>query len=159
MNTARSEAITELMAHIGGIKRSLQNHSYSCGDGSSLTSGQLSLLFAIKHSHGPISAQDLANRLALTPGAVSQVIDGLIDSGYLNRVPRADSRRTLDLSLTQIGATKVTAIERKRHTIIEQATEELTDAELQTFTSIMQKILLSLQNERNTEASESKKEV
>jgi DNA-binding MarR family transcriptional regulator len=158
MNMARSEAITELMTHIGGIKRSLQNHSYSCGDGSSLTSGQLSLLFAIKH-HGPISAQDLANRLALTPGAVSQVVDGLLASGYLNRVPRADSRHTLDLSLTPIGATKVTAIEHKRHAIIEQTTEELTDTELQTFASIMQKILLSLQNERNTEANESKKEI
>ena len=146
----RTESIIELMTHIGGIKRSLQGQSYACMDGSTLTNGQLSLLFAIKH-HGPVSAQDLANRLILTPGAVSQVVDGLLASGYINRTPRADSRRTFNLSLTPTGKKQVTAIERKRHAIIEQTTTELTDTELDAFVSIMQKILTALRNEVKAE--------
>jgi DNA-binding MarR family transcriptional regulator len=142
----RAETISELMSLVASIKRSLQGRSYPCPDGSSLTSGQLGLLFALKH-HGPTSAQELASRLSLTPGAISQLVETLAERGYVTRTPRTDDRRTIDLSLSKNGASQVTALERKRLAIIEQSTAELSDAELMLLVTAHQKILQALQNE------------
>ncbi len=142
----RTEALTELMSTVSSIKRSFHGQTYQCSDGSLLTSGQLGLLFAIKH-HGPISAQDLAARLSLTPGAVSQLVESLVESGYLTRTPRFDDRRIFDLTLSENGSEKVASIEKERHAIINQATSDLSEAELTQLVNAMQKILCAMQNE------------
>lgn len=142
----RTETISELMSLISSIKRSLQGRSYPCPDGTSLTSGQLGLLLALKH-HAPISAQELASRLSLTPGAISQLVEILTERGYIIRAPHTDDRRIINLSLSQNGASQVTALERKRLAIIEQSTAELSDAELMLLVSAHQKILQALHSE------------
>lgn len=142
----RTHAITELVSAISSIKRSMQGHTYTCIDGTSLTSGQLGLLFAVKH-HGPISAQDLAAKLSLTPGAISQLVESLHDGGYLERTARENDRRVFDLTLTKSGAKRVSDIEQKRHAIIDQATAELSDRDLKQLVDSIQKIQFAIQNE------------
>ncbi len=149
----RTEAITEIITYISSIKHSLHGRTYRCQDGSSLTSSQLSTLFAIKY-HGPVSAQDLASRLAVTAGAVSQTVDSLLETGFITRTPRANSRRTFNLDLSDIGAKKLIEIERERYAMIEQTTADLTDAELRMFVALLQKILLAVQTDKNTHATE-----
>jgi len=142
----RTASITELMSLISSIKRSLQGLTYTCQSGNNLTSGQLGLLFALKH-HGPLTGQELAQRLSLTPGAISQLVETLFEIGFITRTPREDDRRILDLSLSPSGAVQVAAIEKERHAIIEKTTANLTDTELHLLVSAHQKILHALQNE------------
>ncbi len=149
----RTEAITEIITYISSIKRALQGRTYRCHDGTHLTSGQLGVLFGIKH-HGPISAQDLATRLAVTAGAVSQTVESLLESNFIERTPRADSRRTFDLNLSDSGAQKLMEIELERYAMIEQTTTDLTDDELVLFVTLLQKILLAVQTDKNIHTAE-----
>lgn len=140
----RTQAITEIITNIGGIKRSLHGQTYRCHDGTTLTSSQLGLLFIIKRE-GPLSAHALADRLALTAGAISQTVDSLLEGGFITRTPQVDNRRTFDLDLSESGAKRLASIERERYHLIEQATAELTDDELDVFVTSVQKILKALQ--------------
>ncbi|MCA9327243.1 MarR family transcriptional regulator [Candidatus Saccharibacteria bacterium] len=149
MNTTeRTEATSELVSLISGIKRSLQGRTYRCKDGAELTSGQLGMLFTLKQ-HGPTSAQDVAARLAMTPGAVSQLVDGLFDAGYIVRSPRNDDRRVVDLSLSARGQEQISGIEHKRHAFIKQMTDGLSDDELTQLVSALRKMLDVLQQHNN----------
>ena len=149
----RTEAINEIITYISSIKRALQGRAYRCCDGSSLTGGQVSVLFGIKH-FGPINAQDLANKLAFTAGAVSQTIESLLESGLIKRTPRADSRRTFDLALSDIGMQKMAEIEQERNDMIEHTTTDFTDTELMQLAALLQKILLAVQTDKTTQAAE-----
>jgi|GEM_PF-6706849 len=140
----RTQAITGIITSIGGIKRSLHSQTYHCQDGSSLTTSQLILLFVIKQQ-GPLSAGELADKLSLTPGAVSQIVDSLLESKFITRTPQANSRRTFDLNLSKNGAKKLATIEQERYTMIERATVDLTDDELEIFVTSLQKILKAVQ--------------
>ncbi len=149
----RTAAITEIISYISSIKRVLYGRTYRCKDGSQLTNSQLGVLFGIKH-HEPISAHDLSTHLAITAGAVSQTIDSLLESGLIERTPREDSRRTFNLSLSAAGAQKLSEIEQERYAMIEQTTTGLTDEELSLFVSLLQKILLAVQTDKNIHAAE-----
>ena len=139
----RNEAISELMSLIASVKRAMQGHAYPCQDGTSLTGAQLGILFALKH-HGPIPAHQLSERLSLTPGGVSQLVEGLVERGFIHREPRDDDRRTHDLSLSPIGLKQTNSIERKRHAVLRQVTAELSDKELESLVSMHQKLLAAI---------------
>ncbi len=125
----------------------LPGKSYTCKDGSVLSGGQFWLLMALKQ-HGTISAQDLADKLCLTPGAVSQYVDSLLEGGYITRTPHGDSRRKFDLNLSEAGAKKLLTIQKDKYEFIKRATTSFSDEELETFKNLLQKIISSAQSEQ-----------
>jgi len=66
------------------------------------------ILAGIDTSGGP--RQDLPSELGVTKQAVSQVIDLLVNRGYLEREPDPDDRRRVRLSLTKRGEDVVAAV-------------------------------------------------
>jgi DNA-binding MarR family transcriptional regulator/uncharacterized glyoxalase superfamily protein PhnB len=68
------------------------------------------ILAGIGTSGGP--RQDLPSELGVTKQAVSQVIDVLVDRGYLERGPDPDDRRRVRLELTDRGEEVVAAVQR-----------------------------------------------
>jgi len=66
------------------------------------------ILAGIDAAGGP--RQNLPSELGITKQAVSQVIDLLVNRGYLEREPDADDRRRVRLSLTDRGDDAVAAI-------------------------------------------------
>ena len=54
-------------------------------------------------SEGGIKVKDIASELGITPGAVSQIVSSLEDSGYLHRVECPDDRRAVMVRLSDSG--------------------------------------------------------
>lgn len=65
-----------------------------------LTRSQLEVLFLIAHSDQPATPGALARALRVTPGAVTQVLAGVLDAGLVEqrRDPGDARRRVLELS-------------------------------------------------------------
>ncbi len=120
----RTELITELVSVFGGIKRSMHGKTYLCENGEQLSIGQLMVLFAIMH-HGPISGQELASRLSMTPGGISQLVDSLVAGGFIDRTPKLADRRVHELTLSKQGKQQVGAIERERFAMISYRNERV----------------------------------
>lgn len=70
------------------------------------------------------SAADMIGGLGVTKQAASQLIDTLVERGYLTRVPNADDRRRVTIELTDRGRTAAAAV---------RAGVESVDAELATM--------------------------
>ncbi len=60
-------------------------------------------LLMFLHELGPLRSSELAHRLAVTPRAVTALVDGLVDSAYVERRPDPSDRRATFVELTESG--------------------------------------------------------
>ncbi len=60
-------------------------------------------LLMFLHESGRLRSSELAQRLAVTPRAVTALVDGLVDSGYVERRPDPSDRRATFVELTDSG--------------------------------------------------------
>ena len=81
---------------------------------SDLSFSQVNTLFRLYH-HGPSPVNDLADHLGITTAAVSQLLNQLLDSGYVQRSTSTSDRRVKLIALTTQGTAAVEKSMRARH--------------------------------------------
>ena len=95
---------------------------------SALSLSQMNSLFRLYH-HGAGSVNELADHLGISMAGVSQLLDQLIEAGYLARTTDPSDRRVKLISLTEKGTQAVEQSMRARHSWIKDLAESLTPAE------------------------------
>jgi DNA-binding MarR family transcriptional regulator len=99
-------------------------------------------LLNIGHSQEPLRMSDIADRLVLSPGGATKVIDRLEDMGCVERHPDPSDRRATVLELTDRGRS---AIEQNRAIIDaglqEVWSEHVTDAEAEVLVAVMDRVM------------------
>ena len=91
--------------------------------------------------HGPLSLVDLGVLLVCETGSPSRLVDGLVAAALLERMPAADDRRRVILSLTTTGRAKeisIREVEATLHGFIEQS---LTTAEIASVNATLHKFV------------------
>jgi MarR family 2-MHQ and catechol resistance regulon transcriptional repressor len=68
-----------------------------------LTTGQLAILDALYHL-GPLSQRDLAEKILVTSGNITMVVDNLEKRSLVERIRRSEDRRFVTVHLTDKGA-------------------------------------------------------
>jgi DNA-binding MarR family transcriptional regulator len=66
-----------------------------------LSPPQVDLLFSIGRSKEGLSVKELAERLSVTPGAITQFVDPLVEKGLVAREGDLNDRRVVRLKLTE----------------------------------------------------------
>ena len=100
-------ATPTLMRSARGVyAQSIRAHLHAIGI-DDLPRNGVFILTGIDTSGGP--RPDLASELGVTKQAVSQLVDILVNQGYLERAPDPDDRRRVDLKLTERGGQVVEA--------------------------------------------------
>lgn len=105
---------------------------------------QMHLLQLVEHSQ-PVSLKKLADDMRLTPGAITQLVDGLVATEYLQRTSSKEDRRVIVVTLTDIGKEKIGFLKRKKQALLAQVAAELNDDELEVFLRVQQKMLRFLE--------------
>ena len=95
---------------------------------SDLSFSQVNTLFRLYH-HGPSPISDLADHLGITLAGVSQLLNPLIDAGYIIRSTNPADRRVKLISLTEAGTAAVKASMQSRHAWVEGLAPMLTKNE------------------------------
>ena len=105
-------------------------------------------LLMFLHHEGPLRSSDLAQRLAITPRAVTALVDGLVVTGYAERRPDPTDRRAMFVELTDSGTAICVDMQNSFDNFASQLfagidTNEL-DATVQTITIIRRNLELLL---------------
>ena len=95
-------------------------------------------------AHGPCSVKDVAKALHITSSAVTQLIDGLVEKGYLLRQEHQADRRVSSLSLSPKAKKLFAQFKSQSHHRIMQLFNVLTDTELKQYAALNKKIVDSL---------------
>jgi DNA-binding MarR family transcriptional regulator len=122
---------------IGGVLESIVAWSLVLGQGRSLpfgdvrlTRSQIDTLFLIAHALEPVTPRSIATALALTPGAITQLVDGLRCEGLVTTQANPQDARSRVLTLTESAAARVASFEQEvAENMLAQFTS-LTDTEL-----------------------------
>jgi DNA-binding MarR family transcriptional regulator len=89
---------------------------------------------------GKMTVKQLAEKLWVTSGAVTQHIDGLEKGGLIKRQVSSTDRREVDIELTPQGTEAFDEVCNAQLRIFRKLFGELTDSELQTLMSLIEKV-------------------
>ncbi len=143
-NPRRAELVQALFESMSAMKRGMTAQWQSAGHDCPISHGQLELLFTIFHGQ-PVSFKQLARQLYLTPGAVSQMVEGLEQHQLITRQTDAKDRRVQCLEVSPDGMQLIERIKQQRHGMMERVMADLSDQELELWLRIQKKILEQLE--------------
>ncbi|MDO8567368.1 MAG: MarR family transcriptional regulator [Dehalococcoidales bacterium] len=138
----RSKRIQELLDSLHVIKRTLLTQLASYSKGTDLSVAQL-LVLRIVGEHEGTSLKEIANLMGLTSSAITQVVNVLVEKGYLIREENPIDRRALKLSLSHRGAGQLQALQRR---VVETLLDVFDDKELIAYCELSKKILAKVSN-------------
>jgi len=108
----RKQKVAELLESFGSLRRVMAFHPVSTAKMPRITPSQWGALMLIEH-HGKSTVKDVAKALGITSSAATQLIDGLVASGYVTRKTRAEDRRVVTLALSHTTKKHVAAMKRE----------------------------------------------
>lgn len=136
----RAQIIAELFENMHKLKRSWAKHHAIC---KLVTRAQMSLMMILFHE-GKQSIKELAKRLEMTSSAATQMVDGLVKNGLLQREEDAQDRRKIAVSLTKNGQQQLKKAKKLTYDNFAKALESLNDQELSQLNILHQKIISHL---------------
>jgi DNA-binding MarR family transcriptional regulator len=142
----RPQLIREIFSTLEQTKRAMFAQFYQHTDKEELTPSHIHLLFLVERSQ-PIQLKELACRMYITPGAVTQTIENLCREDYLTRSQDERDRRTIYVSLTDKGKEKVSALKKYQQDHFTQIVSTINDDELAIYLQVQQKMLAGLEHE------------
>ncbi|HEX7368557.1 MAG TPA: MarR family transcriptional regulator [Candidatus Saccharimonadales bacterium] len=143
MAQSREQIISELYERMGALKRSMHMYMQAALEQCPVSHSQIELLSTIKHLQ-PVSFKQVAQQLCLTPGAVSQLADPLIDQEFISRETDPNDRRMQCLRLSKKGEKVLQTIEKRRQAGMNHVIESLTTEELTVWARVQEKLITHL---------------
>ena len=126
----------------------MQAHFQQAFDKVDLPLAQIQLLMFIAQ-YGPVNSKDLAAKMHLTPGAITQTVECLDRMGLVDRKPDEHDRRVNYLTLSRHGKRKVDKLHKAHERLFAEALTTLSDAELQTYLGLQRKMLAHWEAQSN----------
>lgn len=139
----RQALIQEMLTSLIRFKKTMTSVRISC-PGAILSGSQLSLLMIIRR-HQPVTVNQAARELSMTPGAVSQLLESLETTGFVDKIVRSDDRRSVLLSVSEQGQYALRHFESKRYELVTKALREFSDEEIAIITKAHIAILHQLE--------------
>jgi len=137
---SRKQKVEALMESIHSLKRRMIFQSAGSHKAPRITPSQWGALLVIEQ-HGGSTLKGMAESLGITSSAATQLVDGLVASGYVTRGTNTEDRRAITLTLSK--KTKVHITKMKKQVLQKFLTffDVLSDTELDTFLSLNEKIV------------------
>jgi len=125
--TAQVGAVLESLAAWSRVLGSVRSELF---DGAQLSRSQVDALFLVAHGRTVMAPGDLSRSLGITPGAVTQLVDGLRADGLVTQsLDPADARRRV-VTLTPNTARRLRAFEQRMVRDLAPRFADLSDSDL-----------------------------
>jgi DNA-binding MarR family transcriptional regulator len=97
---------------------------------------------ALRHlvKHGPLTMNELAARMEISPSSATQLVDRLVHHGLVVRNPDPDDRRVLRVAASGAALDAVRGFEKDTSERLETLVAPLTDDELEVLASLAERI-------------------
>lgn len=105
-----------------------------------LSPPHIHLLFTIAASPDGLSVKELADRSSITPGAVTQFVDGLVEKGLVVREGDPDDRRIVRLKATELAKKKTNQFRKEHLASMSKIFEGLSDEEIEQLIALFTKM-------------------
>ena len=105
-----------------------------------LSPTHMHLLFMISMKDKGKSVKELAEMIGVTPGAVSQLVNNLVERGLIIREADPSDRRVVRLKLTELALEQMSRMKKEYFASARRVMESLSNEDLKQLVDIFQKI-------------------
>lgn len=144
----RKQLIEEILHSFHAIRNITKAKAASLGHQNHITHSQWFVLTIIEHSK-KTNIKDISEALEMSSSAVTQFVDGLVQSGYVTRQEDPKDRRSVQLKLSPKGKKHIAATKEKRITEMAGLFDALTDSELEEYVRLQKKITSSFLDKKS----------
>jgi DNA-binding MarR family transcriptional regulator len=109
------------------------------------------LVLAELRDKGPQKQIDLAETLAYTKGAMTNIAVKLVDLGLAERLYDENDRRAIQLNITSAGEKALSKAQAIGQEVFLQLFEVLTEEEINHYLNIQEKLVKGIQDKKNDE--------
>ncbi len=141
--TDRKQKIKELMEDFKTLRRAVVFDIPRSINIPRITPSQWGALMCIEQ-HGESTVKDVAKTLGITSSASTQLIDGLVASGYVTRKTDKNDRRAVTLTLSKRTRAKVDKMKKQIQSKFFKFFEVLSDKEFDQYIRLNKKIVKKL---------------
>lgn len=141
----RKKVIEEIMASFHAMRNKMHVTMAQSEPKDAITHSQLFVLAIIEKCHD-IGIKEISKKLSISSSAATQLVDGLVENGYVVRKADAADRRALQLELSVKGRSHIAELKNKRLETIATLFDALNDRELKTYLNLHKKILSKITN-------------
>jgi len=142
----RKQLIEGILHSFHAIHHQIKARAAHLGHQNGIAHSQWIVLKIIEHHKRSI--KDIAEMLGISSSAATQLVDGLVRSGYVTRQEDPKDRRSTQLGLSPKGKKHIAATKEKRITEMADIFDALTDKELEEFVRLHKKITSSFSDKR-----------
>lgn len=140
MTKDRSNLLNQLVKHIGYFSRQMHmKHTVPFAD-VPLSKPHTMILFCIARHKEGVSVKQMAEVLGVTPGAVTQFIDVLVEKNLVKREEDIRDRRKQKLLLTEFAREHFPKFKKDYFSSVSSLFEALTDEELTQLLILLEKV-------------------
>lgn len=135
----RIQLIEEILHSFHSIRNITKTKAASLSHQNRITHSQWFVLKIIEHYKSK-SIKDIAETLGISSSAATQLVDGLVQSGFVTRKEDPNDRRLVQLELSPKGKKHLATTKEKRITEMANIFGSLTDKELEELVRLHKKI-------------------
>jgi len=140
MGAARSKAVGAVLEQIALASRTLLPGRTRPFGGAGLSRSQYDALFHLAHAAEPVTPGGLARAMRVTPGAVTQLVDGLRELGLVEQRPHASDARSRTLHLSPSARREVDEFEAAAVALVADRFEHLELSELELLRDLLSRV-------------------
>ena len=137
--SSRTDATERFIASFASIKRAMISSLYS--EQATLSHAQVEVLSHVAKQSN-MSIKEIAALLHITPSAITQLVEPLVKNGCILRNSDPSDRRSVILHISPAGKKELEKIKKARAALISELLEPLSEAELDTFISLLEKLAI-----------------
>lgn len=142
------EQINQMMGTFSDIMKLIHQRTYHKLEDKRIFPGQPKLLILIKANEG-ITQKELASKNGVKPATITEMLKKLETNNYVYRVPDEIDKRSLRVYLTPQGYRFAEYSEKYAQGMMELIFRGFSDEELQTLTSLMDRMRNNLNEGQN----------
>jgi DNA-binding MarR family transcriptional regulator len=139
MATSREDLLQTLVQRMMSIMKHVRHPEPPSGE-SPLSPPHLNLLFAISRRHTGVSVKELAEFTGVTPGAITQFVDVLVEKGLVMREGDTVDRRVVRLKVTPLAISQFEKFRQEHLASFSKVFEVLTEDEIRQLLALIEKI-------------------
>ncbi len=139
MNNDRKKLIEKIIKNVSVIKNKIFGHMLIFFNEIQATHSQWLVLGIVKR-HKSINIKELAKLLDITSSAATQIVNGLVNKGLLQRKRNPEDRRFLKIALTEEANNQFDSIKKKNFDALSSFFDVLSNDELAEYCELNSKI-------------------
>ena len=114
------------------------------GAGLPIRNSEMNVLKIICTVAGPHTSVQLADALGVTKPMITTLINSMVDSGYLARVPSPEDRRSFYIMPTKKGRNLMGVLQQKTDRFLTQIKSKIGESDFEMFIGLIERVVMDI---------------